>query len=253
MQRFSMRFPACFQVFTAVLVVLVAAAAGWAADGWWNTGKKLLQGLGQNTAPAGISTAEIGAGLKEALRVGVGDVVTRLGRTDGFNADDAVHIPLPAAFQTARDVLERVGMAGMLNDLELKLNRAAESATPRVKALFWDAIAEMTLSDIQGIYQGPEDAATRYFQGKMTPALAESMRPVVSDTLSQVGAVRSYNTLMGRYKSIPFVPDLQADLTGHVVEKGMDGIFHYLAREEAAIRKDPAKRTTELLKKVFGR
>jgi hypothetical protein len=37
-----------------------------------------------------------------------------------------------------------------------------------------------------------------------------------------------------------------------VVDKSMQGIFHYLAREEAAIRRDPARRTTELLKKVFG-
>jgi hypothetical protein len=38
----------------------------------------------------------------------------------------------------------------------------------------------------------------------------------------------------------------------HVVEKGMDGIFYYMAKEEAAIRSNPAKRTTELLKQVFG-
>jgi len=32
----------------------------------------------------------------------------------------------------------------------------------------------------------------------------------------------------------------------------MDGIFYYMAKEEAAIRTDPAKRTTDLLKRVFG-
>jgi hypothetical protein len=38
-----------------------------------------------------------------------------------------------------------------------------------------------------------------------------------------------------------------------VVDKGMDGIFHYLAQEEAAIRTDPVARSTDLLRKVFGR
>ena len=51
---------------------------------------------------------------------------------------------------------------------------------------------------------------------------------------------------------MPFVPDVKADLTGYVVEKAMDGLFYYVAKEEAAIRNDPAARTTELLKKVFG-
>jgi hypothetical protein len=52
---------------------------------------------------------------------------------------------------------------------------------------------------------------------------------------------------------VPFVPKVDADLSNYVVEKGMDGIFYYLAKEEAAIRQDPAKRTTDLLKRVFGK
>ncbi len=70
--------------------------------------------------------------------------------------------------------------------------------------------------------------------------------------MSEVGAVRSYDTMMAKYKSIPFVPDIKADLTAHVVGLGISGIFHYIAKEEAAIRKDPAKRTTAILKRVFG-
>jgi hypothetical protein len=61
-----------------------------------------------------------------------------------------------------------------------------------------------------------------------------------------------YDEAMNRYQNIPFVPDIKADLTGYVVDKGMEGIFFYLAKEEAAIRQDPQKRTTELLRKVFG-
>ena len=58
---------------------------------------------------------------------------------------------------------------------------------------------------------------------------------------------------MERYNSVPFVPKIEADLSDYVVQKGMDGIFFYLGKEEAAIRQDPAKRTTELLQRVFGK
>lgn len=51
---------------------------------------------------------------------------------------------------------------------------------------------------------------------------------------------------------MPFVPDVKADLVDHVIQKGMDGIFYYLAKEEAAIRNNSVKQTTDLLKKVFG-
>jgi hypothetical protein len=85
----------------------------------------------------------------------------------------------------------------------------------------------------------------------MSPDLAKAMTPVVDDTLSEVGAVQSYDQMMGKYADLPFVPDVKANLTDHVVNKGMDGIFHYMAKEEAAIRANPVKRTTDLLKKVF--
>jgi len=71
--------------------------------------------------------------------------------------------------------------------------------------------------------------------------------------LAEAGAIKSYDTAVGQYKKIPLVPDVQADLSSYVVEKGMDGIFHYLAVEEAKIRQNPAAQTTELLKKVFAK
>lgn len=199
-----------------------------------------------------LSVAQIASGLKDALHVGTESVVGQLGATDGFNKAPSIHIPLPDSMQSVHSILANLGMSGMLDDLELRLNRAAETATVKAKPLFWNAISEMTLDDVNAIYQGPDDAATRYFQDKMSQPLAKEMRPVVSESLLEVGAIKSYDDVMGRYDEIPFVPDVKANLAEYVVVKGMDGIFHYLAEEEAAIRNNPLKRTTTLLQKVFG-
>ncbi len=183
--------------------------------------------------------------------MGSGNVVKQLGTTDGFNTDSNIHIPLPPSLDEVKSMLAKVGMSSLFEDLESKLNRAAEVATPKAKQLFLDSISKMTFQDVKQIYEGPDDAATQYFKGKMTPDLAAEMKPVIENSLSEVGAVRAYDTMMEQYKTLPFVPDVKADLTKHVIEKGMDGIFYYVAKEEAAIRQNPTKRTTELLKKVF--
>ena len=175
-----------------------------------------------------------------------------MGTADGYNLDPDIHIPLPGVLKDVQKVLKTIGMSSLTDDLELRLNRAAEAAAPEAKELFWQAIREMTLDDVRQIYDGPDDAATRYFQDKMTPPLAKRMQPVVDRSLADVGAIQSYDNMMGQYKSVPFVPDVKADLTSYVVEKAMDGLFYYVAKEEAAIRNNPAARTTELLQKVFG-
>jgi hypothetical protein len=243
-----------FVVIAGMLFITFSAglSASEAGTSWLDKGKKLLNGYGGSGERSGITLEEIGAGLKDALRVSSENVVSRLGRLNGFNKDPAVHIPLPKQLETVRSVLDKVGMSGRLKDLELKLNRAAEVATPKAKKLFLQAITEMNFDDVKKIFNGPKDAATQYFRSKMSPSLAKEMEPVVNETLSEVGAVQAYDNVMKKYRSVPFVPDVKADLTEYVIEKGMDGIFYYMAREEAAIRTNPAKRTTDLLKRVFG-
>lgn len=237
---------------TFVWGLLLAPSPLSAQTDWLKMGQDLLGTAGKSPAATSADTGQVAAGLKEALRVGSGTVVSQLGRTDGFNADPAIHIPLPSSLKSVQSTLRTLGMSSLLDDLELKLNRAAELATPKAKRLFLTAIEGMTLDDVMGIYHGPQDAATRYFQRKMSPQLAEEMKPIVAQTLNEAGAVQSFDNVMGQYRSVPFVPDVKADLTGYVVEQGMNGIFHYLAQEEAAIRQNPVKRTTELLRTVFG-
>lgn len=237
-------------------LLLLSLSVTASAASWWETGRQLLENASNAQSrvneTSGLSVEEITSGLKEALKVGTGNVVSRLGTTDGFLADEQIHIPLPAQIQQAKSLLETVGMGASLADLETRLNRAAEAATPKAKQLFLDAISEMTIDDARNIYNGSEDAATQYFRQKMSGPLGEEMRPVIAESLSQVGAVQLYDSIAGQYKTLPFVPDLKTDLTDYTIAKGMDGIFYYLAKEEAAIRRDPAKQTTALLKKLFG-
>ncbi len=220
-------------------------------------GKGLLDKFGGSSSGGGggassLGTGEIASGLKEALRVGAERVVGTLGRTDGFNKSPDVHIPLPGTLATVKKALDRIGAGAMTDDLELRLNRAAEAAVPKARSLFVDAIQRMTLDDARGIYNGPKDAATQYFRKKMSAPLATDMQPIVDRELSDVGAIQSYDRVMGKYKALPFMPDAKADLTQYVLGKAIDGVFLYLGREEAAIRENPAARTTALLQKVFG-
>jgi hypothetical protein len=243
-------------LFMSLVIFLILSGSVLAGTSWTESGKSMLNKLGQpSTSSQALSTlsdSDIGAGLKEALRVGSESVVAQLGKTDGFNGDSLIHIPLPENFETVKKALGKIGYSDMLDDLELKLNRAAEAATPKAKELFGNAITEMSIEDVQTIYQGPDDAAIQYFRGKMTPELSKEMSPVVAESLSQVGAIEAYDQVMGKYKNIPFMPDVKEDLNGYVVEKGMDGIFYYLGKEEAAIRSEPLKQTTSLLKRLFG-
>ncbi len=240
------------RVVPIIIAALVLTSGPAAAQGLLQRGQELLNKALEVAPEGALSEAEIDGGLREALRVGTETVVNGLGSVDGFNTDPEVHIPLPGTLQTVQTALSRIGLSGLADDLELRMNRAAEQAVPEAKELFFTAINDMTLEDVTGILNGPQDAATRFFQEKMTPPLTDRFTPIVNAELVDAGATKAYDDMIGQYRAIPFVPSVEADLAPYVVEKALDGLFLYLAREEAAIRSDPAKRTTEILKKVFG-
>ncbi|MCZ6763658.1 MAG: DUF4197 domain-containing protein [Alphaproteobacteria bacterium] len=202
-----------------------------------------------NEAPG---EAEIGRALREALTLGTDRVVATLGTEDGYYGRSDVRIALPGALAHVDQALGAIGMNQLTEDLELRLNRAAEAAVPRAKILFWEAIADMRIDDIMAIYRGPDDAATQYFQGRMAAPLARDMYPIVDRTLSEVGAIAAYNRAIARYRNIPGMPDVKAELIDYVLDRAIEGVFLYLGAEEARIRENPSARTTALLRRVFG-
>lgn len=152
----------------------------------------------------------------------------------------------------------------MLDDLDLRMNRAAEAAAPKAYNIFADAVAKMTIADAKGIVTGPNDAATEYLKRTTSPALTKEFRPIVDRALANAGAMKAYQAASKQVASSAgglggLLSGGQGqgsggfDFTGYVVGKALDGLFHYMADEEAAIRTNPAARTTALLKQVFGR
>ena len=237
---------------TLLVCVLALVAAGPAAAQIGDLLKQLPPLPG--SVPTGsLGEVKIGQGLKEALQVGTANAVSLTGRTDGYFKNEAIKILMPKQLKTVERGLRTVGYGPQLDELVLSMNRAAEQAAPAAKNIFWNAIGEMTIDDAQKILNGGNTAATTYFKGKTTPQLTTAFTPVVEKSMSQVGVTQQYNELLGRAKAIPFLNTESYDINHYVVGKSLDGLFVVVGQQEAQIRANPAARTTELLKEVFGR
>ncbi len=213
---------------------------------------RIYKGLGVSGQGSGLSDAKIGSGLKEALHIGTENAVNVTGKTDGYFMNQAVKILMPEKLRTFEKGLRAVGYGPQVDEFVLSMNRAAEKAAPLAKQIFWDAIGQMTFEDVRKILSGKETAATDYFKGKTTNPLTSAFKPIVSNAMNDVGVTRQYKELVGRYDSIPFVKKESFDLDQYVVTKALDGLFYMVGQEEKKIRQNPAARSTDLLKEVFG-
>ncbi len=227
-------------------IVLVTAAPASAQLG------RILRGLGLGR-PGGLNDAKIASGLKEALQIGTQNAVNLTGRLDGYFRNEVIKILMPEKLQTLEKGLRLVGYGPRVDEFVLSMNRAAERAAPRAKAIFWDAIGEMSFEDARKILNGGDTAATDYFQDKTTDRLTAAFRPVVDKAINEVGVTRRYKELIGRYEAIPFVTSERLDIDQYVVTKALDGLFYVVGEEERKIRTNPTARVTDLLKEVFAK
>jgi hypothetical protein len=203
-----------------------------------------------------LTQADAALGIKEALGNGILSALGIVGADGGFLNDQLIHIPLPKSLQSVQSVMSSIGAGSLLNNLETQLNRGAEAAAPVAKDIFFNAIRDLTIQDAIGIVKGPNDAATNYLQAKTTDSLANLFSPIMENALGQTGALQLFDQVADSMRNVPLAPQLGADakkdLIRHGVDYALSGVFHYVAEEEAAIRENPAKRTSEILRRVFG-
>jgi hypothetical protein len=208
----------------------------------------------KSDSKSGLSNTDIVAGLKDALKVGSGEAVALTGKTDGYFGNAAIKILMPEKLKSVESGLRLLGQGEKIDAFVLSMNRAAEKAAPAAKDIFWNAITGMSIDDARKILGGGDTAATDYFRAKTGDALTAAFRPIVTDSMKDVGVLQQYKQLQGAYQSVPFASSLPSfDIEQYVVAKALDGLFLVLGEEERKIRTDPAARVTDLLKLVFGK
>ena len=199
-----------------------------------------------------LTKGDVSAGLKEALTQAGSLATNRLSAKDGYMGDKAVRIPLPGVLGSAQKKLGPFGMAGPLDDLQLRVNRAAEAAAPAAGKMVIDAAKSITFDDAMKILRGGDTAATDYLRNKTEIGLRTTLKPKFGEALETSGAIKSLDTAVAKYGSGLLKTDTKTWLAEEATTGALNGLFYYLAREEQAIRRDPVKRTSDLLRKVFG-
>ena len=213
----------------------------------------VLQNLPTGTTGTGISQAEAGQGIKEALSQGLVKAVLQLNTTDGFYKDELYKILLPPEAKKIENTLRTIGLNSLVDKAILSINRGAEDAAGFAKPIFVDALKSMTLQDAIGLVRNGDTSATHFFREKTTLKLMTAFKPVIQASLNKVDATKYYGDLITKYNNLPTTfTKLNPDLTDFVTMKATDALFNLVAKEEKNIRTNLAARTSDILRKVFG-
>lgn len=213
-----------------------------------------------------LTQTEIITGLKEALITGTGKSSEILGATDGYYKDNLVKILLPPeADVIVKNISKIPGGEKLVEDVLLNINRAAEDAVTEAKPIFVNSIKSMTITDAVGILRGEDNAATQYLHKTTYNQLAALYQPKIKTSIDKklvgnVSALQSWNLLTGNWNTfansvagkVAGLKPVNTNLEDYLTQKALDGLFLKIAEQEKLIRKDPAARVNDILKRVFG-
>jgi hypothetical protein len=199
----------------------------------------------------GLSNDEVISGLKEALTVGTNNSSSLASKADGFYKNPAIMIPFPPEAMEMKKKLEKMGMKKQVDEFVMTLNRAAEEAAKDAAPVFTNAIKGMSVGDGFAILKGADSAATGYLKEKTSGELHDKFKPTVAAATKKVDVTKYWTPLVTTYNKLPGVTKQNPDLDEYVTQRALQGLFKMIAEEEKKIRKDPAARVTDILKKVF--
>lgn len=256
-------------VFAAAVIILLSFTAASCPASLESAAMDAL-GQGGRNQPK-VTNADAIAALRDALVEGAVSASTILSAKDGYYGNEVLKILLPPEAQPMIDSISKIPRGkALVDDVVLRLNRSAEEAADEVVPIFKDAIMSMTITDGIAIVKGGDRAATDYLENKTRTNLHNLYRPKVDTALSKplvagISAKKSWNTLSTAYnkagtyantaaklagKEEP-MPPLEVDLAGYATDKGLDGLFYMIAKEEGKIRENPFAYTSEVIQKVF--
>ncbi|HMN90586.1 MAG TPA: DUF4197 domain-containing protein [Saprospiraceae bacterium] len=212
-----------------------------------------LQQLGSAVGAGALTEADMAAGLKEALNVGIGKGAEQLSAVDGY-FKSPYKILLPPEARKITDRLQGIpGFSDVEAEILQRINRGAEDAANKAKPIFINAIKQMTFADVTNILMGADDAATQYLNRTTRNALYQEFNPVIIESLDKFQARKYWSDAVTAYNRIPLVERANPNLDDYVTNQALDGLFSMVSKEELNIRKNVNARTSDLLRRVFAR
>lgn len=252
-----------FLLSTAAVSLFTLSFCSLQAQTRSNTVNSILNGIrgassgtstnGSNGSISSLSSADIIAGLKEALNIGAKNAGSKLSNTNGFFGNALIKILMPEEAKRVESTLRSVGMGNLVDKAILSMNRAAEDASAKAVPIFIDAIKGITITDGLAILRGGNGAATNFLKQRTSVALTNAFKPVIQNSLSKVNATALWSNVFTTYNRLPTTRSkVNPDLTGYVTDRALVGLFTTIAEEENKIRTNPAARVSSILEKVFG-
>lgn len=198
-----------------------------------------------------LSSKDATSGVKTALEKGATVAVSKLGVQNGFLNNDKVRIGLPGPVEKAKPILKMLGQGKKVDELEVAMNHAAESAVAEAKPLLLNAVKNMSVTDAKQILTGGDTSVTDFFRQKTGTQLNAKFLPIVKKITDGNGLSAKYNTLMSKANASGLTKETST-VEGYVTQRALDGLYTIIGDEEKAIRADPVGTGSAILGKVFG-
>ncbi|MFZ4068896.1 MAG: DUF4197 domain-containing protein [Caulobacterales bacterium] len=200
-----------------------------------------------------VTQREAEQGMRAALGAAADAAAVRLGAVDGFWGAPQFKLILPGALGAAQIRLRAFGMAAPLDDLELKMNRAAEAAVAQSKPIFLAAVRDLTISDGLALLRGGDGSATAFFRQRTEAQLSNMLRPQLETAMGQTGAFKAIDVAMERQPLLKnLAGDMRKDVVDYANRAALDALYRAMAQEETKLRTDPLARSSAILKRVFS-
>lgn len=205
--------------------------------------------------PAGPDSALL---VRRLLTLSTENALKRSVGIDGVTGEFAAELKLGQLLNSvvgqgsSDTLLSMLRMIGLFQKTQAMLGQAAAFATQQLSPFLLRRIDQIDIRDAASLLRAGNDSATRYLEQSVNQELAQQISPLVIAFVrkaQQTNDIGQFTALLGERLSNTFATIIAEKITGTLG----GALFNAIAREEIALRANPASIVDAALAKALVR
>jgi glycine/D-amino acid oxidase-like deaminating enzyme len=196
---------------------------------------------------------EITRSMQAALTASAAAALQRLGAADGFLRNDRARIPLPENLIHTATGMRRFGMGRYPDQLQIALNRAAESAVSDLRDPMREVIGRLTFADMRNAVAAHDESVVEYLRRTTSDEMLKRFLPAVQAANRRQRVADAYQGIASRAAKAGLMSPDSAQLDPYVATKALAAVYDAMREEERVRHAESMRRTQAFVRRVSGR
>jgi hypothetical protein len=190
--------------------------------------------------------------VKETMLLAAKRAIAVGKKKGSYTKNKRIRIPFPRSADKMRRDMIKYGYRKKINKYLNDMNVSAEESAGKTFYFFRIAVERMDIKDPVKLLNAKSGSIIDYMYKQEKEYINYEYYGIIRYFLKSTKVKTQFNRLLQLYSNSPYAKKVNINPRQYATDMGLKGLLTLMKDQEKLIRRNPAKRTSDEMKKVYG-